>query len=55
MICRRVREHGGKVGFYIFGCNEHGHHKGDFCLQDEESLREAFEMDVRFLLRKNRR
>lgn len=55
MICRRVRAHGGKVGFYIFGCNEHGHHKGDFCLQDEESLREAFEMDVRFLLRKNRR
>ena len=55
MICRRVRAHGGKVGFFIFGCNEHGHHKGDFCIQDEESLREAFEMDVRFVLRKNRR
>lgn len=54
-IIRRVREHGGKAGFYIFGCNEHGHHKGDFCIQDTESLPEAFEMDVRFLLEKNGR
>lgn len=55
MIGKRVIEHGGKVGFFIFGCNEHGHHKGDFCIQDEQSLPEAFEMDVRFISLKNGR
>lgn len=53
LIGRRVQAHGGKFGFFIFGCNEHGHHKGDFCIQDSESLPEAFEMDARFLLLKN--
>ncbi|MBM6705017.1 amidohydrolase, partial [Sutterella massiliensis] len=52
-LCREVRSHGGKAGFYIFGCNEHGHHRGDFCIQDEQSLPEAFEMDRRFVLMKN--
>lgn len=54
LIAKRVRAHGGKVGFFIFGCNEHGHHKGDFCIQDSESLPEAFEMDVNFLMLKNK-
>ena len=54
MICRRVRAHGGKVGFFIFGCNEHGHHKGDFEIQDSESMPEAFEMFTRFLLKTNK-
>lgn len=52
-LCREVLARGGKTGFFIFGCNEHGHHKGDFCIQDEQSLPEAFEMDRRFILLKN--
>lgn len=53
LLVKRVNEHGGKCGFFIFGCNEHGHHKGDFCIQDEQSLKEAFEIDTRFIALKN--
>lgn len=52
-LIRKVLSHGGKGGFFIFGCNQHGHHKGDFEIQDEQSLPEAFEMLTRFLQAKN--
>lgn len=52
-LIRKVLSHGGKAGFFIFGCNQHGHHRGDFEIQDEQSLPEAFEMFSRFLLIKN--
>lgn len=53
-LIRKVLSHGGKAGFFIFGCNQTGHHKGTFEIQDEQSLPEAFEMLTRFLLIKNK-
>lgn len=38
MLIRRVQEHGGKAVFFYYGCNHHGHHRSDFCIQDETSL-----------------
>jgi len=30
--------------FFYYGCNHHGHHRGDFCIQDTESLPEGLEL-----------
>ena len=38
MLIRRVQQHGGKAVFFYYGCNHPGHHRGDFCIQDEVSL-----------------
>ena len=38
MLIRRVQEHGGKAAFFYYGCNHPGHHRADFCIQDEVSL-----------------
>lgn len=54
ILIERVRAHGGKAGFFMFGCNQNGHHRGDFTIQDTESLVEAFEMFTRFLMLKNK-
>ncbi len=53
-LVRKVLSHGGKTGFFLFGCNEHGHHKGDFEIQDSQSMPEAFEMFTRFLEKTNK-
>lgn len=55
MIGRKVRAHGGRMGFFMFGCNQNGHHRGDFAIQDEESLPEGFEMFAQFLMKENGR
>ena len=55
MIGRKVRSHGGRMGFFMFGCNQNGHHRGDFSIQDEESLPEGFEMFAQFLMKENGR
>ena len=38
MLIRRVREHGGRGTYFLFGCNQNGHHRADFDIQDTESL-----------------
>lgn len=38
ILLRRAAEHGAKTAFLIYGCNHHGHHRGDFDVQDEQSL-----------------
>lgn len=38
MLIRRIQEHGGKCAFFYFGCRHLGHHRGDFEIQDYESL-----------------
>lgn len=38
MLIHRVQAHGGKAAFFYYGCNHHGHHRNDFCIQDEQSL-----------------
>ena len=52
-LIRRVREHGGKAGYFLFGCNHHGHHKGDFSIQDEKSMPVAFEILTKYLAERN--
>lgn len=48
-LIKRVREHGGKAGYFLFGCNHHGHHRGDFSIQDEKSMPVAFEILTKYL------
>lgn len=38
MLIRRIQAHGGKCGFFYFGCNHPGHHRPDFEIQDKQSL-----------------
>lgn len=38
ILVRRVQEHGGKAGFFFYGCKHNGHHRADFEIQDTESL-----------------
>ena len=52
-LIRRVREHGGKAGYFLFGCTHHGHHKGDFSIQDEKSMPVAFEILTKYLAERN--
>lgn len=52
---RRVIERGGEAAFVIYGTNHHGHHKGDFEIQDETSLPLALDFMRRFVLRVNGR
>ena len=49
MLIRRVQEHGGKAVFFYYGCNHHGHHRADFCVQDEISLPIGVEVFTRFI------
>ena len=53
MLIRRVQEHGGKAVFFYYGCNHPGHHRGDFCIQDETSLPIGFGCFAGFIRRIN--
>ena len=55
ILGRRVREKGGKMGYFMFGCNQKGHHRGDFAIQDEVSLPPALYISKEFLKLKNAR
>lgn len=55
MLAKRVRERGGKAGFFCWGCHHNGHHRADFDVQDEESIPVGFKMMTGFLLRANGR
>ena len=55
MLIRRVQEHGGKAAFFYFGCDHHGHHRGDFEIQDEVSLPIGWGVFTRFVQRINAR
>ncbi len=52
-LIRKVQAHGGKGTFFAFGCNQNGHHKGDFEIQDEQSLPNGLAVFTRFLEEKN--
>ena len=47
LLAKRVREKGGKAGYFCFGCRHCGHHRPDFDIQDRVSLPEAFGIFVR--------
>ena len=53
LLMRTVQKHGGQATFFYYGCNHHGHHRGDFEIQDTESMPEGFEIFVRMLERLN--
>lgn len=55
VLMRRVIDRGGEAAFVVYGTNHHGHHKGDFEIQDETSLPLAFDFMRRFALRVNGR
>ncbi len=43
-LMRRAQAHGAKAGFFLYGCNQNGHHRADFDIQDTESLPLALAM-----------
>lgn len=53
MLIRRVQEHGGKAAFFYYGCNHPGHHRADFCIQDEVSLPVGWGVFVNFIRGRN--
>ncbi len=53
MLIRRVQEHGGKAAFFYYGCNHPGHHRADFCIQDEVSLPIGWGVFVNFIRGRN--
>ena len=38
VLAERVREHGGKAGFFCFGTRHKGHHRPDFDVEDEDAM-----------------
>lgn len=46
LFMRRVAEHGGNPGFFLFGCDHKGHHRPDFDIQDTVNLKPGFEVLV---------
>ena len=44
LFMRRVAEHGGNPGFFLFGCENKGHHRPDFDIQDTVNLKPGFEV-----------
>jgi aminobenzoyl-glutamate utilization protein A len=53
MLIRRVVEHGGRGGYFLFGCNHHGHHRSDFEIQDTVSMPVGFGVFVNLAKRLN--
>ena len=47
-LIRKVAEHGGQAGFFMYGCEHKGHHRPDFDIQDERNLPVAFNVYVSF-------
>ncbi len=54
LLMQAVQKHGGQAAFFYYGCNHHGHHKGNFEIQDTESMPEGLEVFVRMLNRLNK-
>lgn len=51
MMLRRAVEHGAEGGYFLFGCNNHGHHRADFDIQDTVSMPIGINMLVGILQR----
>ena len=47
-LIRRVAEHGGQAGFFLFGALNHGHHRPDFDIQDTQTLPIGFNTFIEF-------
>ena len=53
LLINKVQSHGGKAAFFFYGCNNHGHHKSDFEVQDTESMPVGLQIFVESLQRLN--
>lgn len=53
LLIRKVQSHGGKAMFFYYGCNHHGHHRGDFCIQDTESMPEGLALFAKMVEKLN--
>ena len=40
-LMRRIQDHGGKAGFFLFGGNHHDHHQKDFDIYEDTAMLEA--------------
>ena len=47
-LIRKVAEHGGQAGFFLYGCEHKGHHRPDFDVQDEKNLPVALNVFLSF-------
>lgn len=52
-LIKRVVEKGGEGAFFVFGCEHHGHHRGDFDIQDRQNLPVAFDVFTSYALKHN--
>ena len=53
LLINKVQSHGGKAAFFFYGCNNHGHHKSDFEIQDTESMPVGLEVFFKMIERLN--
>ena len=53
LLINKVQSHGGKAAFFFYGCNNHGHHKGNFEIQDTESMPVGLEVFLKVIERLN--
>ncbi len=53
LLINKVQSHGGKAAFFFYGCNNHGHHKGNFEIQDTESMPVGLEVFLKMIERLN--
>lgn len=53
LLMKTVQDHGGKAMFFYYGCNHHGHHRGDFSIQDTESMPEGLELFAKMIEKLN--
>ena len=54
-LIRKVASHGGQAGFFLYGCEQKGHHRPDFEIQDETNLPVAFKIFLSFVKLINQR
>ena len=53
LLINKVQSHVGKAAFFFYGCNNHGHHKGNFEIQDTESMPVGLEVFLKMIERLN--
>ena len=51
---RKIVEHGGQAGFFMYGCEHQGHHRPDFDIQDETNMPVALKVFINFAKKVNK-
>lgn len=53
IFMKRAADHGAQTAFFMWGCDQDGHHKGTFDLQDTKNLPTAIAFGVKVLTKTN--